>query len=67
VDQYLADLALDPALFVTDLQDAKNYYAIFVCILLFEGIFTSSFTDKMSKKSQSDKTVGIKGFLTIFA
>ncbi len=68
MDQYLADLAPDPALFVTNLQDAENYYAIFAyCFLKVYLVFTSLFTDKMSKKSQSDKTVGIKVFLTIFA
>jgi hypothetical protein len=35
------------------------------CLLLFEGIFTSFFKDKKSKRSH--KTLGIKVFPTIFA
>jgi hypothetical protein len=35
------------------------------CVLLFEGILTSFFKNKMSKRSQ--KTVEIKVFLTVFA
>jgi len=36
-----------------------------ICLLLFEGTFTSFFKDKKSKKSP--QTVGIKVFLTILA
>jgi hypothetical protein len=58
----------DPAIFITDLQDAnKNKFPkrIF-CILLFEGTFTSFFKDKKPKRSH--KTVEIKVFFqTIFA
>ncbi len=44
----------------------KNlFFPKFFCLLLFEDTFTSFFRDKKSKKSQ--KTVGIKVFLTIFA
>jgi hypothetical protein len=56
----------DPAIFVIDLQDANKKLILkpmFFCLLLFEG--TSFFKDKKSKRSQ--KTVGIKVFLTIFA
>jgi hypothetical protein len=59
----------DPAIFAIDLQDANqktNYIFLhFFCLLLFEGIFTSFFKDKKSKRSH--KIVGIKIFLTIFA
>jgi hypothetical protein len=57
----------DPAIFVVDLQDANKkltYKKVFL-LITFEGTFTSFFKDKKSKRSQ--KTVGIKGFLTIFA
>jgi hypothetical protein len=56
-----------PAIFVTGIQDA-NKKLIFIrvfLLILFEGIFTSFFKDKKSKRSH--KTVGIKVFLTIFA
>jgi len=57
---------LDPAIFVTDLQDTnKNQKKKFFRLLLFEGTFTSFFKDKKSKRNH--KTVGIKVFLTIFA
>jgi hypothetical protein len=52
----------DPA-FVTDLQALNK--KMFFCLLLFEGTFTSFFTDKKSQRSH--KTVGINVFLTIFA
>jgi hypothetical protein len=57
----------DPAIFVTDLQDAnkKLIKKKFFCSLLFEGTFTSFFKDKKSKRSIN--AVGIKVFLTIFA
>jgi len=58
----------DPAIFVIDLQDATKKLCFFkkvFCLLLFEGTFTSFFKDKKSKRSQ--KTVGIKVFLTFFA
>jgi hypothetical protein len=53
----------EPAIFVTDLQDANKELIkkkSFFCLLLFKGTFTS-----YSKRSQ--KAVGIKVFLTIFA
>jgi hypothetical protein len=58
------DPALDPAIFVIDLQDANKNYRYF---LPFEGTLTSFF--KYKKSSRSHKTVGIKifFFLTIFA
>jgi hypothetical protein len=57
---------LDPAIFVTDLQDTnKNQKKKFFRLLLFEGTFTSFFKDKKSKRSP--KTVEIKVFLTSFA
>ncbi len=46
-----ADPAPDPALFVSDLQDAKKkfFFALQVFMLiLFEGAFTSFFKDKKS-------------------
>jgi hypothetical protein len=58
----------DPAIFITDLQDANKASfekKKFFCLQFFEGTFTSFFKDKKSKRSQ--KTVGIKVFLTIFA
>jgi hypothetical protein len=61
----------DPAIFVIDLQDAnrklifcKSFSAVFL-LLLFEGAFSSFFKDKKSKRSH--RTVGNRGFLTIFA
>jgi hypothetical protein len=60
-----SDLDPDPAVFVSDLQDAKKYYfKLFFCLLHFEGTFTSYFKDK--KIIKSHKTVGINVFLTIF-
>jgi hypothetical protein len=58
---------MDPSIFIIDLQDAtkKQIKKKFFCILLFEGIFTSFFKGKKSKRSH--KTVEIKVFLTIFA
>jgi hypothetical protein len=58
----------DPPIFVIDLQEANKKQIClkkFFCLLLFEGTFTSFFKDKKSKRS--NKTVGIKVFLTIFA
>jgi hypothetical protein len=58
----------DPAIFVIDLQYANRKLIIFLnffCLLLFEGTFTSFFKDKKSKRS--NKSVGIKVCLTIFA
>jgi hypothetical protein len=46
----------DSAIFVIDVQDANKK---------LEGVFTSFFRDKKSKRSR--KTVCIKVFLTIFA
>ncbi len=57
----------DPSIFVINLQDAnkKLIKKKFFCLLIIEGTFTSFFKYKKSKKS--DKTVGIKVFLTIYA
>jgi hypothetical protein len=55
-----------PPIFVIDLQEAnKKQFFKKLFLLLFESTFTSFFKDKKSKKS--NKTVGIKVFLTIFA
>jgi hypothetical protein len=57
----------DPAIFVTDLQDANkklNFLNQFFCLLLFEGTFTSFSKDK--KSNRSHKTVGIKIFLMYY-
>jgi hypothetical protein len=57
----------DPPFFVIDLQEAIKkliFLTKFFCLLLFEGTFTSFIKDKKSKRS--NKTVGIKVFLTIF-
>ena len=60
------DPDVDPPIFVViDLQDANKKLIKFFCLFLFEGTFTSFFKDKKSKRS--NKTVGIKVFLTIFA
>ncbi len=56
---YLWLMNPDPAFFVSDLQDAIS----FICRLLFEGTFTSFFTDKSHKNLQ----VEMKGFRTIYA
>jgi hypothetical protein len=57
---------MDPPLFVINLQEANKKLILkkFFCLLPFEGTFTSFFKDKKSKRS--DKTVGIKAFLTTF-
>jgi hypothetical protein len=57
----------DPVIFVIDLQDAnkKLFKQKIFCFLLFEGRFTSFFKDKKSERS--NKTVGFKAFLNIFA
>jgi hypothetical protein len=57
----------DPAIFVTNLQDAIKKLILykFICLLLFEGTFTSFFKENKSKRSH--KTVGIQVFLTAFA
>jgi hypothetical protein len=63
------DLAPDPLLFVSDLQDAKekSFFPMFLCLFLFEGTstFTSFFKDK--KSNEVKKTGEIKVFLHIFA
>jgi hypothetical protein len=61
------DLDAVTAIFVSDLQDVnkKLIKQKIVCLLLFEGTFTSFFRDK--KSNRSHKTVGINVFLTIFA
>jgi hypothetical protein len=44
----------DPAIFVTDLQDANKKQIKkkrLLCFLLFEGTFTSFFKDKKPKRS----------------
>jgi hypothetical protein len=66
-DQSLGLMDPDPAIFFIDLQDTnkKLFKKKFFCLLLFDGTFTSFFKDKKSKLSQ--KTVGIKVLLTIFA
>ncbi len=54
-------------IFVIDLQVANrktNKKKVFLLITV-EGIFTSFFKDKNTKRSH--KTIGIKGFLNIFA
>jgi hypothetical protein len=43
----------DPAILVIDLQDASKKLTFqhhFICLLLFEGTFTSFFKDKKSKR-----------------
>jgi hypothetical protein len=42
----------DPAIFVTDLQDAdkKQFKKKFFCLILFAGTFTSFFKDKKVTK-----------------
>jgi hypothetical protein len=54
----------DPPIFVIDLQGAikKLNLKKFFCLLLFGGTFY-----KGKKSKRSNKTVGIKVFLTIFA
>jgi hypothetical protein len=56
----------DPAIFISDLQDAnkQQIYKKFFCLLLFDGTFTKFFKKK-SKRSHNE--VGIKVFLPIFA
>jgi hypothetical protein len=56
----------DPSIFIIDLQDVENkliFVQKFLCILLFEGPFTSLFKGKKSKT----KTIEIKVFLAIFS
>jgi hypothetical protein len=60
----------DPAIFVTDVQDAnkkpiKKKVFMLTSLYFLKGTFTLFFKDKKSKRSH--KTVGIKVFLTIFA
>jgi hypothetical protein len=58
---------MDPSIFIIDLQDANkksNLKKVFFCILLFEGIFTSFFKGKKSKRSH--KTVETRFFLLFF-
>ncbi len=55
----------DPAIFVIGLQDANKKLIKKVVYLLFAGTLTSFLKDKKSKTS--DKTVGIKIFLTFFS
>ncbi len=50
-----ADADLDPAFFVTDIQDANKkliFFKVF-CLLLFEGTFTSVSKDKKSQYSKN--------------
>jgi hypothetical protein len=55
------DPAPDPALFVSDFQDAAQK---FFCLWLFEGTFTLFFKDKKSERSH--KAVEIKVFFYYF-
>jgi hypothetical protein len=57
----------DSAIFIGDLQDGNIilFFSTFLCLLLFEGTFTSFFKDKKSQRSH--KTIGIKAVLAIFA
>jgi hypothetical protein len=62
------DVDPDPDIFIVDLQEANKkliFLIQFFCLLLFKGTFTSFYKDRKSKRS--NKTVGIKVFLTIFA
>jgi hypothetical protein len=64
----LMDPDPDLPLFVIDLQEANKkqfFLNKFFCLLLFKGTFTSFFNNKKSKRS--NKSGGIKVFLTIFA
>ncbi len=61
-DQWHFGVDPDPRIHAPFKRTTKNY---FLCLLLFEGTFTSFFNDKKSKRS--NETVGIKVFLTIFA
>jgi len=54
--------ALDPALFLSDLQDVNKN--LLFCLVLFEDTFTSFFNDK---KSYSHKTAENKVLLTVLA
>ncbi len=61
----LMDPDPDPAIFVIDLQDACKkliFLHNFFCLLLFEGIFTSFFKDKRSKKSQNSRNPGFSDY-----
>jgi len=55
-------------LFHHDLQEANKKLILLkdLCLLLFEGTFTSFFKDKKSKRSHKTEG-GINVFLTIFA
>ncbi len=58
----------DPAIFITDLQEAnKKLIKKNFCILLFEGTVHLHHFSKMKVKKRSHKTVVIKVFITIFA
>jgi hypothetical protein len=62
------DLDPDSGIFAIDLKESKIkliFKQNFFCLFLFEGTFTSFFKHKKSKRSQ--KTAGIKVFLTTFA
>jgi hypothetical protein len=51
----------DPAIFVTDLQDANKKIILvtnFFCRLLFEGTFTSFFKEKKSKRVKNSRNQG---------
>jgi hypothetical protein len=45
----------DPAIFVIDLQDANKKLIKLICLLLFEGTFTSFFKDKSQKEVTKQK------------
>ncbi len=52
----------DPAIFVSDIQDAFK----FLCLLLFEGTFTSFFKDKkVIKKSQNSRNQGFSYYFCL--
>ncbi len=64
------DLAPDSAIFVINLQDTNKKLYFFLCFSAYyryflKSTFTSFFKDKKSQRSH--KSVGIAGFLTIFA
>jgi hypothetical protein len=58
----------DPAIFIIDLQDAskKQIFKIIFSAYYFLKVLLHHFS-KVKSQKRSNKTVEIKGFLTIFA
>ncbi len=63
------DQDVDPALFVSDLQDTKKkyyFFSTFLCLFLFEGTFTSFLKIKSHKEvAKNSRNQGFSSFFCL--